>query len=63
MSEKDKTDGLSVNEAKDILGVSAEAVRRYIRDGKLPAKKKRVLGLKTEWVITREALRAFQESP
>jgi excisionase family DNA binding protein len=61
MSEKSKVSGLSVYEVAAILEVTAETVRRYIRDKKLRASKQAVVGLKKEWVISREAIAAFKE--
>ncbi len=53
------TDGLTVREAAQRIGVTPEAVRRYIRERKLKAAKKRAVGLKTVWIIDPKALDEF----
>lgn len=50
----------TVQEAAHELGVAVETVRRYIREGKLLAHKKRVKGLKEIWSISKEAVERFQ---
>ena len=52
---------LTVAEASEALGVTEETVRRYIRERKLKAEKKRVQGLKKAWLVSPEEVRRFQE--
>ena len=53
------TDGFTVREAAERIGVTPEAVRRYIRERRLKATKKRSVGLKTIWVIDPKDLEDF----
>ena len=46
---------LTLKEVARELGRSLEQVRRYVREGKLPARK---LGM--QWFVSRRALEAFQ---
>ncbi len=46
---------LTLKEVARELGRSLEQVRRYVREGKLPAKK---MGM--QWFVSRRALEAFQ---
>ena len=46
---------LTIKEVARELGRSLEQVRRYVREGKLPAKK---LGM--QWFVSRRALETFQ---
>jgi excisionase family DNA binding protein len=48
---------LTIKEVARELGRSLEQVRRYVREGKLPAKK---LGM--QWFVSRRALEAFQSN-
>ncbi len=48
-------DTLTLKEVARELGRSLEQVRRYVREGKLPAKK---MGM--QWFVSRRALEAFQ---
>jgi excisionase family DNA binding protein len=57
-----KGNQLSVAEAARELGVSEETVRRYIRERKLKAEKKRVIGLKKIWAIPHDEVRRFQDA-
>ena len=52
---------LTVSEAAKSLGVTEETVRRYIRERKLKAEKKRIQGLKKVWLISPDEIRRFQE--
>jgi len=47
--------------AAKILGVSQETVRRYIREGKLKAEKKKSVGLQKVWLISLDEIRRLQE--
>ena len=51
----------TVSDVAKILHVTEETVRRYIREGKLKADKKKTVGLKKVWLISPEDLRKFQE--
>ena len=53
MAELDET--LNLKEVARELSRSLEQVRRYVREGKLPAQK---LGM--QWFVSRRALEAFQ---
>ena len=53
---------LTVAEAAEELGVAAETVRRYIREKKLRAEKKKVRGLQKVWVISQEEIQRFQNA-
>ena len=48
---------LTLKEVARELGRSLEQVRRYVREGKLPAKK---MGM--QWFVSRRALDAFQSN-
>ena len=48
-------DDLKLNQVAQELGKSLEQVRRYVREGKLPARK---LGM--QWFVTRRDLDAFR---
>lgn len=52
-------DGVTVREAVQRIGVTPEAVRRYIGERRLKATKKRAVRLKTVWVIDTKALENF----
>jgi len=52
---------LTVAETAKALGVTEETVRRYIRERKLKAEKKRVLGLKKVWLVSQDDIRRFQD--
>ncbi len=43
------------------LHVTEETVRRYIREGKLKADKRKTVGLKKVWLVSPEDLRKFEE--
>jgi predicted RNA-binding protein associated with RNAse of E/G family len=51
----------TVSDVAKALHVTGESVRRYIREGKLKASKKRTVGLKKVWLVSPEDLRKFQE--
>ena len=51
----------TVSEVAKTLHVTEETVRRYIRERKLPAEKKKSVGLKKVWLISQDDLRKFQE--
>jgi excisionase family DNA binding protein len=51
----------TVSEVAKALHVTEETVRRYIREGKLKAEKKKSVGLKKVWMISQEDLRKIQE--
>jgi len=51
---------LTVSETSKSLKVSEETVRRYIREKKLKAEKKRMIGLKKVWLVSPEEIRRFQ---
>ncbi len=51
----------TVSEVSKILHVTEETVRRYIRERKLPAEKKKSVGLKKVWQVSQDDLRKFQE--
>ena len=51
----DPSETLTIKEVARELGRSLEQVRRYVREGKLPAQK---LGM--QWFVSRRALEAFQ---
>ena len=53
---------LTVLEASKELKVSEETVRRYIREGKLKAEKKKARGLQKVWVISLDEIRRFQDA-
>ena len=50
---------MTIAQAALHLSVAQETVRRYIREGKLKAAKKKSVGLKKVWVIQREDLDAM----
>jgi excisionase family DNA binding protein len=50
---------MAVSEVAQVLKVTTETVRRYIREGKLPATKVRTVGLRTQWGVSRADLEAF----
>lgn len=52
---------LTVAEAAKALGVTAETVRRYIREGKLQAEKRKLIGLKKIWMVSKEEIRRLSE--
>lgn len=52
---------LTVAEAAKQLKVTGETVRRYIREGKLRAEKRKSVGLKKVWMVSSEELRRFSE--
>jgi excisionase family DNA binding protein len=52
---------LTVAEAAKALGVTAETVRRYIRERKLKAEKKRIVGLKKVWLVSPDEIHRFQD--
>jgi len=52
---------LTVAEAAKAIGVTEETVRRYIRERKLKAEKKRIQGLKRAWLVSPEEIRRFQQ--
>ena len=52
---------LSVAEAAKELDVTEETVRRYIREGKLKAEKKKIRGLQKAWVISKDEIRRFRD--
>lgn len=54
------TDYYSVSQAAKEIGVSQETVRRYIREKRLPASKRRVKGLRKEWAIAKPDVAAFK---
>lgn len=56
-----KNASLSVAQVADCLGVTNETVRRYIRESKLKATKVARQGLKTEWEVLEQDLRAFSK--
>jgi len=56
-----KGDFLTVAEASKALKVSEETVRRYIREKKLKAEKKRIVGLKKAWFVSQDEIRKFQD--
>jgi excisionase family DNA binding protein len=49
----------TIAEAAKHLGVTQETVRRYIREGKLKATKKKTIGLRKVWMVTRDELNRF----
>jgi len=51
---------MSVREAAQVLEVTTETVRRYTREGKLPAVKVRSVGLRMEWGVSPADLEAFR---
>ena len=51
----------TVSEVAKILHVTEETVRRYFREDKLKATKKRTVGLKKVWLVSPEDLRKFQD--
>lgn len=51
---------LTISEASKSLKVSEETVRRYIREKKLKAEKKKIIGLKRVWLVSPEEIRRFQ---
>jgi excisionase family DNA binding protein len=53
----ESTDKLALKEVARQLGRSLEQVRRYVREGKLPAQK---LGM--QWFVERRALEAFKSA-
>jgi excisionase family DNA binding protein len=53
---------LTVAEVAKTIGVTEETVRRYIREKKLKAEKKRIQGLKQAWLVAPEEIRRFQEN-
>jgi len=53
---------LTVAEVAKTIGVTEETVRRYIREKKLKAEKKRIQGLKKAWLVAPEEIRRFQEN-
>lgn len=57
-----KSDLLTVAETAKMLGVGQETVRRYIREKKLKAEKKKVIGLKRVWLVSQDDIRRFQDS-
>lgn len=52
----------TISEAASYLGVSSETVRRYIREGKLSAKKVYSIGLKKVWSISPADLNEFKQN-
>ena len=52
---------LTVSEAAKALGVTEETVRRYIRERKLKAEKRKVQGLKKVWLISPDEMRRFPD--
>ena len=57
-----KDNQLSVVEAAKELGVTEETVRRYIREAKLKAEKKKTRGLQKAWVISKDEIRRFRDA-
>lgn len=55
------TDYFSVSETAKEIGVGPETVRRYIREKRLPATKRRVKELRKEWAIAKTDLAAFKK--
>jgi len=53
---------LTVAETAKAIGVAEETVRRYIRERKLKAEKKRIQGLKKVWLVHPDDVRRFQEN-
>lgn len=51
----------TVAEVAERLGVTAESVRRYIREKKLEATKDTSVGIKKIWVVRHEDLEKFIE--
>jgi len=51
----------TISEAAEYLRVSSETVRRYIREGKLSAKKVNSIGLKKVWSISPTDLEEFKK--
>ena len=52
----------TVAEAAKELNVTEETVRRYIREKKLKADKKKMRGLQKVWVISQDEIRRFQDA-
>ena len=52
---------LTVSEVARTLEVGEETVRRYIREEKLKAEKKKTKGLRKVWVVSADELRRFQD--
>ncbi len=50
----------TVSEVARMLDVGQETVRRYIREEKLKAEKKKTKGLRKVWVVSADELRRFQ---
>jgi excisionase family DNA binding protein len=53
---------MTVTEAAKAIGVTEETVRRYLRERKLKAEKKRIQGLKKVWLVHPDEIRRFQEN-
>lgn len=51
---------MTVNEVAQVLGVSTETVRRYIREQKLQAMKVRSVGLREQWGVSEADLEVFR---
>lgn len=52
---------LTVTQASKRLKVTEETVRRYIREGKLAATKRRSVGIKKVWFVESVAIDRFLE--
>lgn len=52
----------TIADAARILEVTQETVRRYIREGKLKASKKKTVGLRKVWMIPRDELKRFSST-
>ena len=59
MSTKANT-GLTVGDVSASLGVTQETVRRYIRERRLVAEKRKTVGLRKVWLVAREELDRFR---
>lgn len=56
-----KNEHFTVKEVSDMLNVSHETVRRYIRENKLPAIKIKSVGVKKVWGISPKDLDEFNK--
>lgn len=54
-------DLLTVGQAAELLGVTEETVRRYIREQKLRGEKRRSVGIKKVWMVNRNDIARFLE--
>lgn len=53
---------MTVSQVAAELAVTEETVRRYIREKKLKAEKRRTVGLRKVWMVTKDEVAKFAET-